>query len=110
MSEREVTRGAALELTSQQFDELLALARLEVDAEQRQALAGDLRALLGFVEELFNAPIPDDEVADAAAGDDAPTPGRGDAITAPLARDAALANAPAAHEGYFKVPRTVDEG
>lgn len=108
MTDRDRLDSAAVELTDEQFEELLALARLEVDAEQRLELAGDLRALLGFVEELFSAPLPETLSVDSAANAE-PTSGRTDVVAPSLAREAALSNAPAVHDGYFKVPRTVEE-
>lgn len=94
-------------LSAEEFEQLLALARLEVDDEQRQALAGDLQELLGFVAQLFEAPV--DDAADAAAEAPPAATGRADVVTASLPRELALANAPAAQGGYFKVPRTVEE-
>ncbi len=94
-------------LSAEEFEQLLALARLEVDDEQREALAGDLQELLGFVAQLFEAPV--DDRADAAAEAPPDATGRADAVTASLPRELALSNAPAALGGYFKVPRTVEE-
>lgn len=94
-------------LSPKEFDQLLTLARLEVDDEQRAELAGDFQELLGFVEQLFSAPLAEPEDAGDAAEDAAR--GRADVVTASLPRDLALVNAPSAQGGYFKVPRTVEE-
>lgn len=97
---------AAKALSSREFDQLLTLARLEVDDEQRSSLAEDFQELLGFVEQLFKAPVDESDAADAPAP---AASGRQDVVTASLPRDLALSNAPATHGGYFKVPRTVEE-
>lgn len=99
--------AAPTALSAEEFDQLLALARLEVDEEQRQALAGDFRELLGFVAQLFDAPV--DDPPDIAEDATPAAKGRPDVVTASLPRELALSNAPAAQDGYFKVPRTVEE-
>lgn len=89
-------------------DEALAhleeLARLELAPEERARVKADLQAVLGFVAELADLP---EGVADADLA--APERTRPDVPRPGLAREAALALAPAARDGYFEVPRTVEE-
>ena len=83
------------------------LAKLELDAEERAALAGDLARIVGFVEQL-------DEVD---VGDVAPTKEvleqsnvtRADRPRAGLSQREALDNAPDADLGHFLVPRVLPE-
>ncbi len=90
-------------------DETLAhledLARLELAPEERERVKADLAAVLGFVAQLADLPE-GGEAADLAA----PARTRPDVPRPGLTRVAALALAPAARDGYFEVPRTVEEG
>ncbi len=97
--------GAALD--EAELDRLLALARLEVDDEQRRALAADFEELLGFVAALFEAPL--DALPGVEPTTVPPAQGRADVVTPSLDRNAALSNAPKVRGGYFSVPRTIDE-
>lgn len=81
------------------------LARLELAPEERERVKADLAAVLGFVDALADLPEGEDAsdlTAPQRTRPDVPRPG--------LPRDAALALAPASRDGYFEVPRTVEEG
>ncbi len=84
---------------------LEALARLELGDAERERLEADLTAVLGFVATLRELP---DEVGRAPF--EVPQRTRPDEPRPGLAREAALSVAPATRDGYFEVPRTVDEG
>lgn len=90
-------------------DEALAhlerLARLEVPADERESVKADLAAVLEFVAQLNHLPVDGADLAGAEA-----TSGRPDVPRPSLGQQAALSVAPAARDGYFEVPRTVDEG
>ncbi len=90
-------------------DETLAhlerLARLEVPEDERESVKADLAAVLAFVAQLEQVPGRDGAppaVAVAGARPDQPRPSLGQAE--------ALSVAPSRKDGYFQVPRTVDEG
>lgn len=95
---------APISIDDETLSHLEELARLELHPAEREKVKADLAAVLGFVAEL--AELQEGEVAtDLAAPErtrpDVPRPG--------LPREAALALAPAARDGYFEVPRTVEE-
>lgn len=90
-------------------DETLAhlerLARLEVPADERESIKADLGTVLAFVAQLEDLAI---ETGSSVA--DLPNAARPDVPRPSLGQAAALAVAPASREGYFEVPRTLDEG
>ncbi|HEX7001625.1 MAG TPA: Asp-tRNA(Asn)/Glu-tRNA(Gln) amidotransferase subunit GatC [Trueperaceae bacterium] len=90
-------------------DEALAhlerLARLVVPAEEREAVRADLAAVLEFVTQLNELPVESVDLAVSEGGS-----GRPDVPRPSLDRAAALSVAPETRDGYFEVPRTLDEG
>lgn len=87
------------------LEHLERLARLEVPAEERDGIKADLSTVLTFVAQLADLAIGAD-----APKTDAPSAARPDVQRPSLGQAAALAVAPASRDGYFEVPRTVDEG
>lgn len=83
-----------------------ALARLSVPAEEAEALAGDLDRILSYAGQLQKIPtegVPPTTHPLATHADVL----RPDEPRSGLSRDEALAAAPAAEEGLFRVPRIV---
>jgi aspartyl-tRNA(Asn)/glutamyl-tRNA(Gln) amidotransferase subunit C len=86
---------------------LARLARLDVTSEELDLFAGQLDQILEAVA----------RVSEAAADDIPPTSHsialtnvfRADVVTSCLDRDEVLAQAPAAEDGRFRVPRMLDE-
>jgi aspartyl-tRNA(Asn)/glutamyl-tRNA(Gln) amidotransferase subunit C len=100
-----VTDGRTPVIDDETLARLEELARLELAPDERERVKADLAAVLGFVAQLADLPEgpgAEDLTAPERTRPDVPRPG--------LPRDAALALAPAARDGYFEVPRTVDEG
>lgn len=90
------------------FDHLERLARLSVPDDERADLKADLAALLAFVAQLEEIDV--SGVAELTRPVAASASGRPDALTGSLPRVTALELAPARRDGFFEVPRTVDEG
>ncbi len=85
---------------------IAALARLELEADELERTAGELSAILDFVETLGNLDLEGCEPsafapADAPLREDRPNGRR-------LSNAAALAAAPAAEDGFFLVPPIVE--
>lgn len=81
------------------------LARLELEPAERARVKADLAAVLGFVAQLAElpaGPVDPGLAAPERTRPDEPQPG--------LPRDTALALAPDARDGFFAVPRTLEEG
>lgn len=103
----------------QALEHLERLARLVIEPSERENLKRDLVELLGFVDTLLEADVDGvDEFGHGAAGAAAtlagPTPAAGaeraDEVQPSLPSSRALAMAPEVHDGFYKVPRTVEEG
>lgn len=89
------------------FDHLQRLARLRVPEADRATLKEDLEKVLAFVAQL--------EEIDVSGVDELTRPLAGSGVTRPdtpapsLPREVALKSAPAQRDGFFEVPRTVEE-
>lgn len=115
------------------IDRIAALARLDLTDDERRLLAGQLGAILGYVDQLQALDLGDDD--GPGGGDDGaadpfirgdgsldatavPLPGgpgpdrlalRPDVPGPSLPRDVALAGAPDVVDGYVRVPRVLGE-
>lgn len=94
-------------ITPDEVAHLARLARLDLADDELARLAGQLDVILTAVA----------EVSDVAAADVPPTSHplpltnvtRDDTVTPGLTQEQALAGAPAAEDGRFRVPRILDE-
>ena len=82
------------------------LARIHVPEDKRQALAGELSNILGWVEQLGE--VDTKNVAPMTSVVDVRLPERGDVIDDGDCRDDILANAPQTDGGFFVVPKVVE--
>ena len=82
------------------------LARIFVAEEKRQALAGELSNILGWVEQLGE--VDTDDVAPMTSVVEMRLPERDDVITDGDCRDDVLSNAPETEAGFFVVPKVVE--
>ncbi len=82
------------------------LARIRVEEDALDALAGEFNAILGFVEQLNEVDVEGIEPMTSV------TPmrlkRREDVVTDGDQQDKVLANAPDAREGFFAVPKVVE--
>jgi aspartyl-tRNA(Asn)/glutamyl-tRNA(Gln) amidotransferase subunit C len=82
------------------------LARLAVEPEQRAHLAGEINAILGFVEQLSEVDVSSVEAMTSV------TPmamkKRADMVDDGDDAERVLANAPAREDGYFVVPKVIE--
>lgn len=86
---------------------LQRLARLQLDEAEAEAVAADVELLLGYLTRLQQVDV---------TGEPEWTPpvapkafARPDAVEPSMARAEALALAPARQDGYFRVPRVLDD-
>lgn len=93
-------------LTLQQVEHVALLARLELTPEEKARLTGDLNVILEHFERLQELDTSDVEPTSHAI----PVRNvfRADEVRPSLPRDAIMAEAPDAREGYFVVPRIVE--
>ncbi len=85
---------------------IATLARIRVPEDEREALARELDAILGWVEQLNQ--IDTDGVAPMTGVGHLALPMRDDRVTDGDCADEILANAPAAMRGFFTVPKVVE--
>lgn len=94
-------------LSRHQVEHVATLARLELSEAEKETFANQLSAILSYVEQL--------KAWDTSAA--APTPTvlgpvkslRDDVVKASLPVDRAVANAPQATDGFFGVPKIINE-
>ena len=82
------------------------LARIAVKEEDLPALAGELSAVLAFMEQLNEVDVTGVEPMTSVTP--MHLPWRQDVVTAGSERARILANAPAARDGFFTVPKVVE--
>ena len=82
------------------------LARIHVPEEHREALAGELSNIIGWVEQL--AEVDTDDVAPMTSVVEVSLPRRQDQVTDGGCQDEVLANAPRRDGGFFVVPKVVE--
>ncbi len=95
-------------ISGDEVERLALLARLALPANEREALARELGAVLDYVGQLAAAPLPADDAPTAAAPVSAPL-GRPDEGGRSLvaAREDLLAQAPERQGDYFRVPKVL---
>lgn len=85
------------------------LARIKTPEERLDALAAELSAIIGWVEQLSEVDTADTApMTGAAETAETAAPLRADAVTAAPGADAVLANAPAPEAGFYTVPKVVE--
>jgi aspartyl-tRNA(Asn)/glutamyl-tRNA(Gln) amidotransferase subunit C len=82
------------------------LARLRIDDARVEPLAGELNAIIGFIEQLNEVDV--DGVEPMASAVSATLPLRDDVVTDGGDASRVLANAPRAADGFFVVPKVVE--
>ncbi len=82
------------------------LARIHVPEENREALAGELSNILGWVEQL--AEVDTDDVAPMTSVVEVTLPRRRDEVTDGDCQDKIIANAPSRDDGFFVVPKVIE--
>ena len=92
-------------ISDQEMEHLKMLARLELSAEETQALKADLNAILAYFEQLRDL---DTEGAQPLVRPiDAVNVFRDDVVQDGLPQDSVLGLAIEAQDGFFRVPRTI---
>ena len=82
------------------------LARMRVDDDQLEALAGELSAIIGWVEQL--AEVDTEGVEPMTSVVEMALPRRDDEVTDGRCREDVLANAPEGTDGFYTVPKVVE--
>ncbi|MEO6315902.1 MAG: Asp-tRNA(Asn)/Glu-tRNA(Gln) amidotransferase subunit GatC [Chitinophagaceae bacterium] len=94
-----------MEVTTQLIDNLANLARLKFDDAEKVEIKNDLQRMIAFVEKLQEVDTTGTEPLLHMT--DAMNAFREDEVTGSMEKETALANAPGAGGGYFKVPKVI---
>ena len=82
------------------------LARIYVDEDRRDALAGELNAILSWIEELETVDTDNVEPLASVTGHSLPI--RDDVVSDGNKQEQVIANAPETTSGFFVVPKVVE--
>lgn len=93
-------------ITPEQVDYVAHLSRLKLTEAEKAKFAGQLDAILGYVEKLNE--LDTEGVEPMVHGVAAPAPVRRDVAGESLPRREALRNAPESSDGCFRVPRIIE--
>ena len=96
-----------MEISKEQVEHVAKLARLEVSEDEKAMFARQLSAILTYMDQLKEA---DTEAVEPTATV-LPTENvfREDAVKPSLTQEKALANAPDQTEGFFRVPKILED-
>lgn len=94
-------------VTQQDLDMVAVLSRLEVAEQDKEKYLGQLDAFLQYVDNL--AALPTDDVEPLAHVLPINNVFREDEVRPSLDRELALSNAPLKEDGYFKVPKILED-
>lgn len=87
------------------IDNLANLARLEFNGEEKVAIKNDLQRMIAFVEKLQE--VDTTGIEPLLHMTDAMNVYREDEVKGSMQKETALANAPAAGNDYFQVPKVI---
>ena len=94
-------------VTEKDLDMVALLSRLEIPEQEKARSLEQLDAFLQYVDNL--SAIPTDDVETLAHVLPIHNVFREDEVRPSLARDLALSNAPLQEDGYFKVPKILED-
>lgn len=96
-----------VKITLAEVEHVARLARLALDADEKERMRSQLDAILGYVEQLRR--VDTAGVEPTAHVLPLVNAMRDDEVRPSYPPDAMLANAPDAHDGQFRVPRILEE-
>jgi aspartyl-tRNA(Asn)/glutamyl-tRNA(Gln) amidotransferase subunit C len=96
-----------MDISNELIDKLADLAKLDFNAEEKEAVRTDLEKILGFVESLNE--VDTDGVEPLIFMNDAVNILREDEVNQEITHEEALRNAPAKDSDYFRVPKFLEK-
>ena len=96
-----------MKVTKKDVENVAVLSRLSIPAEEQGKYTEQLSAFLEYVDNLRN--VNTDEVKPTTYALPIQNVFREDAVRPSLDREAALSNAPLKEDGYFKVPKILED-
>ncbi|MDO3378616.1 Asp-tRNA(Asn)/Glu-tRNA(Gln) amidotransferase subunit GatC [Geoalkalibacter halelectricus] len=95
-----------MKITSAEVEKVAGLARLALSADEIQALTGQMDAILSYVDKLDELDVAD--IVPTAHAVPVENALREDLVRPSIGSEKALANAPEAADGCFRVPRVIE--
>ena len=95
-----------MSVTKDDVRKVARLSRIAVPDERLESLAGELSAIMGWIEQLNEVDV--DGVEPMTSVVDATLPMRDDVVTDGNIQNQVLANAPKSEDGFFVVPKSVE--
>ncbi len=96
-------------ITKETTEKIAKLARLEFSPEEHEQLAGELNNILGYIDQLNELDVtnvaPLENINEAVEVNTF----RSDEVKASLAQVEALKNAPKSGDGFFLVPKVIEQ-
>ena len=96
-----------MKISKEEVEKVAKLARLEITEAEKAAFSEQLSSILTYVEQLKD--LDTEGIEPTATVLDQTNVFRDDAVRPSLPADKALANAPERADGYFVVPRILEE-
>jgi aspartyl-tRNA(Asn)/glutamyl-tRNA(Gln) amidotransferase subunit C len=96
-----------VEISKQQVEHVAKLARLEVSEDEKAMFARQLSAILTYMDQLRE--VNTEGVEPTATVLPTENVGREDEVRPCLAQEQALANAPDQADGFFRVPKILED-
>jgi len=96
-----------MKLSKQEVEHVAKLARLEMTEAEKEAFSRELSSILTYIEQLKSWDTTGVEPTATVLDQD--NVFRGDQVRPSLPVETALSNAPEAEDGYFRVPRILEE-
>ena len=96
-----------MQISREQVEQLARLARLELNDTEKEAFARQLTEIIGYVDRLKTVDPGARSRGTGVVG--AIAAFREDIVRPSLPREEALRNAPEQEDGYFRVPRILDD-
>ena len=96
-----------MKITKEEVEHVAKLARLEITESEKEAFSQQLSAILTYVEQLGKVDTKGVEPTATVVGQT--NVFREDTVQPSLPVEKALSNAPESQDGYFVVPRIIEE-
>ena len=96
-----------MKVTKKDIENVAVLSRLSIPEEDQEQTIQDLAEILTYMDNLQS--VPTDDVKPTTYALPIQNVFREDEVRETLPREAALQNAPLRENGYFKVPRVLEE-
>ncbi|HOC26235.1 MAG TPA: Asp-tRNA(Asn)/Glu-tRNA(Gln) amidotransferase subunit GatC [bacterium] len=94
-----------MKVTTAEVERIAGLAKLAFSQAEKEQFTAEFNRMLDYVGKLDELDLEGVEPATHPLHSDAPL--REDVVTPSLSREEALGNAPAAHDGFFSVPKVI---